>query len=59
MRDFFLGGDVDLIENYKSFLNAQDIRKNAFELSLSNRLFFITPQIVLISFEITMILLQP
>jgi hypothetical protein len=34
VKDAVMGGDEDLLQNYKSFLEEQDIRKNIFELSL-------------------------
>ncbi len=34
MRDLVLGGDLELIDRYRSFLDMEDIRKNIFEYSM-------------------------
>jgi hypothetical protein len=36
VKDAVLGGDEDLLQNYKLFLDDQDVRKNIFELALSS-----------------------
>jgi len=36
VREAVLGGDEDLLQNYKAFLDDQDVRKNIFELSLGS-----------------------
>jgi len=35
MRDMFWGGDVDVIDKYRSFLDSGDIRKNIFEVAVA------------------------
>jgi hypothetical protein len=36
VKDAVLGGDEDLLQNYKSFLDDQDVRKNIFEATLGS-----------------------
>ena len=40
VRDMILGGDADLIQNYKNFLDTQDVRKNFFDLGVSGGYFY-------------------
>jgi hypothetical protein len=40
VRDMVLGGDLDLIQNYKNFLGHQDIRKNFFDIAVATGYFY-------------------
>ncbi len=40
VRDLVLGGDPDLVQSYRNFLDKQDIRKNFFEFSLATGYFY-------------------
>ncbi len=40
MRDLVLGGDFELIDRYRSFLDTEDIRKNIFEWTMGATYFY-------------------